>query len=67
MSELTRRHKTFAQRLREALETEQTTTDQPGRHKHRRVNTPLSSPTANPSRVRHSDELFVERLRKALD
>lgn len=67
MNELgSRSTKTFAERLREAVNGHDTTTRR-GRHKHERVVTPLSSPSANPSRVRHSDELFVDRVRNALD
>lgn len=61
--------RSFAERLREAVEESQgaAATRAQRQHKHRRVITPLSAPPADPTRVRHSDELFVDRLRWALD
>jgi hypothetical protein len=68
MEDLTRRRSAFAERLRGALEDSTTANAaRTGRHEHQRVSKPLSSSVANPARVRHSDELFVERLRSALD
>lgn len=59
----------FAARLREAVEEKQRSTGwrARGRHKLRRVVTPISAPLANPTRVRYSDELFVDRVRRQLD
>lgn len=61
--------RSFAERLREAVEESQDATDVRARrrHKHRRVTTPLSAQPTDPARVRPSDELFVDRLRRALD
>lgn len=61
-----RTSRTFAERLREAVNDHPAATARNGRHKLRRLTRPLSSPLANPSRVTR-DELFIERLRKAMD
>ncbi len=59
----------FAARLREAVEEAQRPTDRRarGRHRLRRIVTPISAPLANPTRARYSDELFVDRVRRQLD
>jgi hypothetical protein len=62
-----RTDRNFAERLREAVNEETAATVRKGRHKRERPPQPRLSGTANPSRVRYSDELFVDRLRKALD
>ncbi len=62
-----RTSRTFAERLREAVNDRPETVARNGRHKLRRVTRPLSSPLANPTRVTASDELFVDRIRKAMD
>lgn len=58
--------KSFAERQREAVNDSPATKAREGRHAHRRVTRPLSSPLANPARFTYSDELFVDRVRKAI-
>jgi hypothetical protein len=55
----------FAERLRRAVDDDRT--DAVGRRRARGSRQPAFSPTANPDRVQVSDELFVDRLRNALD
>lgn len=55
----------FAARLRAALD--ESTNDAVRLRRQRRAPVPVFTPTANPQRVRYSDELFVDRVRHALD
>lgn len=61
----------FAERLIRAVDeqhrAESTRLDGRGRHKLKRPTTPLFTEVANPSRVRSSEDLFVDRIRAALD
>ena len=67
MSDTKQSTTTFAERLRAAVNDDKATNARAGRHRHRRVTRPLSTPLANPTRVTYTDELFVDRLRKAMD
>lgn len=67
MKQLTTSSRTFAERLREAVDATGATGRGAGRHRLRRAHRPVFTPAANPDRVRHSDALFVNRIRKALD
>jgi hypothetical protein len=51
----------------EQLRAESARLDGHGRHKLKRPSTPLFTQVANPSRVRSSEDLFVDRIRAALD
>lgn len=61
----------FAERLIRAVDeqhrAESASLDGRGRHKLKRPSTPLFTQVANPSRVRSSEDLFVDRIRAALD
>ena len=61
----------FAERLIRAVDeqhrSESASLDGRGRHKHKRPSIPLFTEVANPTRVRSSEDLFVDRIRAALD
>ena len=60
--------RTFAERLREAVNESTTSRSaRAGRHRSARDSRSAFSPLANPRRVSYSDELFFELVRKALD
>jgi hypothetical protein len=71
MKNITHSRRTFAERLRDAVEESvvPTSVERVGRHRseRRRVTMRFSAPVADRTPARHSDELFVDRLRKALD
>lgn len=58
--------KNSAERQREAVDDSPATKAREGRHAHRRVTRPPSSPRANPTRSTYRDELFVDRVRLAI-
>jgi hypothetical protein len=61
----------FAERLIRAVDeqhrVESEALDGRGRHRLKRPSTPLFTQVANPTRVRSNDDLFVDRIRAALD
>ena len=63
--------KPFAQRLIRAVDeqhrAESASLDRRGRRRPKRPSTPLFTEVANPTRVRSSEDLFVDRIRAALD
>ena len=68
MNEVKDTGRTFAERLREAVNESTTSRSaRAGRHRSARASRSAFSPLANPRRVSYSDELFVERIRRALD
>jgi hypothetical protein len=67
MSQLSSSTRTFADRLREAVDATSASDRRVGRNRFRRPHRPALTPLANPERVRHSDALFVDRIRRALD
>ena len=67
MSEGNHSTRPFADRLREAVDEGATRGVRAGRGRQARRSAPVFSPLANPDRVRYSDELFVDRIRRALD
>lgn len=58
---------TFAERLRDAVDDGARSSRRRGRPRAARSAISTLKPVANPRRVRASDELFVDRIRRAFD